>query len=230
MQVLPYIAGFVVFLIVVGLIKKFNQGIVNRQIKATKNDPGMKNLAAALNISYEDLTEEEPSGNKIFNIGCRLKGVYKGFPLEVVMAGDSAVARGVPYAVQYSSRKFIALAISNSGKKKFSIRPKSKEVVSRPTGVSKFDSMLSFVGDRIVPETLLQDFGEQGWMNLELKNDKLIFNDSFYEDNISTTPFRSMKVMDMVHPVWGTSPRNQQLQVSNAVAFIDKLVTIAEKI
>lgn len=230
MLLLPYVAGFLAFLAVVVIVKRFNQGLVDRYAREAQDDSEMRGLASALRIGLERMSMPPPSGMAIFNSGFRLRGTYRGFPVEIVMAGGASLVAGVPYEVASSLKKVVTLSVPNPQHKAFALRPKRKEYVSSPTGNRVFDRALVLMGDRIISDALLQQLGGFGWMNLELRGGELIFRDTFFEDHASWTPWGGMRAAVMRHPMWGTSRWRPTLDVPRSVAFVDCLVSLAEEI
>jgi len=190
----------------------------------------MPELASFLGLQYKDISP--PSDKKTFmNTGDKVFGIYRGVEMEIVM---SATAREsdttsliYTYAYDYSSSKYFAFKVNNPGNKYFSITPKNKNLVSNPSGINSFDSFLAYLGDTIVPITYLEYFGNMQWMDLSLKNNVLVFNDSFSEYIINTKG--SLAIMNAVHPIWKSSAKNFQIDFNNVKAFIDKIINLIEE-
>ncbi|MBI5401825.1 MAG: hypothetical protein HY959_00345 [Ignavibacteriae bacterium] len=190
----------------------------------------MPELAAFLGLSYKNIAP--PSDKKTFmNTGDKIFGKYRDVEVEIVMSATARESDHTPllatYAYDFSSTKYFAFKVNNSGNKSFNILPKNKNLIANPTGINSFDSSLSYTGDAIVPKTYLEFIGSMNWMDLSLRNNVLLFNDSFSEHIINTKG--SMAMMSAVHPVWNTSAKNFQIDFNNVKAFLDKIIDLIEE-
>lgn len=228
---LQYVIIFIGFLAIVFFISRLNKKLIENSVNKAKQENKLPELAEVLGMKYEELSSK---GNKdeIFSIGSRLYGQYKGIPIEIIMKGDAQEASRLKYpymyAFSYSSQKTITLTVDNKKNHKFHILPKDKDIVSIPSGHAKFDKTYSFIGDFIFPTDIIEYFCELGWMNLKLEGNKLIFNDTYYEQFSGMSG--SLKMMNNTHPVWGTSLENYNIDIQRMKSFIDCLVEIANKI
>ncbi len=196
---------------------------------AGAGDTQMPKLAEMMGLTYEDASL--PTTEKMFmNSGSRVKGNYKGVNVDIIMGGYAKEAEHTPltatYAYEYKITKEFNFEVSNPQNKSFEIVIKNKNIVSQPTGVASFDSILLLLGDLRVPDEYLEYFGKMGWMNLKLKGNLLKFTDSFFEDTMATKG--TMSAVGAVNPVWRSSSRNFNIDYANVISFIDKLIELIE--
>lgn len=227
----------VVGAVIVFILLKF--GNRNTGLLAKKDTPGtstggytskMPELAAFLGLNYKDIAP--PSDKKtLMNTGDKIFGKYRDVEIEIVMSSVARESDHTPllatYAYDFSTTKYFAFKVNNSGNKSFNIFPKNKNQITKQSGISSFDTSLSYTGDDIVPKNYLESFGKMGWMDLSLKNNVLLFNDSFSEYIINTKG--SLAMMSAVHPIWNTSAKNFQIDFNNVKQFLDKIIDLIEE-
>lgn len=222
-----YAGIFAVFLVVVYFVSKFNQKLVDRRVGQAKKENRMPELAAALGLSYEDLTPQEKGKKEIYNVGSRVYGNYQHVPLEMVMASRAVHSDGVAIAYSYTMERRITLTVKNPSEKSLEIRPKDNAVVAEPTICPPFNEKLTLTGTAKVPREFLDYCAGLGWMNLKLKGDRLTFIDDYYDQFQGVSG--GLKMMNAVHPVWGTSVKDfNRFEISRIRDFIDHLVGLAK--
>ncbi|MBP9717963.1 hypothetical protein KBD59_01580 [Candidatus Gracilibacteria bacterium] len=229
--IIQYGGTIVVFLVVIYFVTKFNKGALTQNIAQAKAENPLPAFAAAMGLQYQDLSDGSAGDKKVFmDIGSRVYGTYKGFPVEMIFSTKAREADKTPisaqYSYSYSIQKTVTFTVTNADGKHFEVLPKSEQIVSTPTGRSAFDAKLVVTGDNILPGTVLDYFGQLGWMNLTLKGNALTFHDSFLEQFTGVTAYS--RIMSSVHPVWGTTIQKPAFDLEKGRAFFDKMVEVAQ--
>jgi len=218
-----YILIFIGFLGVIFLVQRFTQRQIQKEVDgAGKNNP-LKKLSSALGLEFEELNS--PSEEKtIYSLRSRAWGTYAGIPIEIRYTSAAEIGQGVNLRTySYVMEKTITFTVKNPQKKNFSILPKSSGAVGgKATGHPLFDQNLLLVGDISLPNDILEYFGTLGWMHLTIKDNALIFHDTFYEQ--FQGPIGSMKIMNAVHPIWNTTVQSGQVDIERVKKFLDTLV------
>lgn len=222
MEILQYVGALALFVAVVYLVNRFNKGVVQQNV--AKADDYMQKIADALGLQYE---AKPPAQGKdvVMDMGGRVYGTYNGLPVEIVMANTTRVG---PTGTKFTStmQRTLTLKVPNPKRKQFHILPKDGHVVAEETGSNAFNQKLSYVGDPIVPKETLDYFGKLGWMDLALKDDELLFHDTFYDQFRGLS---AMQAMTAKHPVWGTTAQNPSVDVTSVRHFLDQMVGLAQK-
>lgn len=222
MEIIQYVAAIAVFIVAVYFIKRLNQGII--QQNAGKADDYMKKIADALGLQYEAKPAAQGK-DVVMDMGGRVYGTYNGLPVEIAMSNTTRVG---PTGTRFEStlQRTLTLKVPNPQRKHFHILPKDGHVVAAETASTAFNQKLSYVGDPVVPKETLDYFGKMGWMDLALKDDELLFHDTFYDQFRGVN---AMQAMTAKHPVWGTSASNPAVDVTSVRQFLDSMVDLAKK-
>jgi hypothetical protein len=166
----------------------------------------------------------------LMNSGSRLRGLYRGVNVDIIMGGYAKEAEFTPltaaYSYEYKITKEFNFEVSNTMNKSFEIILKNKNIVSQPTGIASFDNVFSYLGDLRVPDEYLEYFGKMGWINLKLKGNVLKFTDSFFEDTMAAKG--TMSAVGAINPVWKCSARNFNIDFDNVINFINKIIELIE--
>lgn len=192
-------------------------------------DTQMPKLAEMMGLKYEDASL--PSSEKmLMNSGSRIRGLYRGVNVDIIMGGYAKEAEFTPltaaYSYEYKITKEFNFEVSNTLNKSFEIILKNKNIVSQPTGIASFDSVFSYLGDLKIPDEYLEYFGNIGWMNLKLKGNVLKFTDSFFEDTMATKG--TMSAVGAINPIWKCSARSFNIDYNNVINFVNKLIDLIE--
>lgn len=226
-----YVMATAVFVLIVFLMNKFNRGVIDRGVAKAKAQDMMPELAGKLGLKYEDLSHHKDTKENLMDVGSKIFGEYKGFPIEIVMhmrADQENVPLGYQYAYSYKMDRYIKIGVKNPDKKSFEIIPKNVNVVAKASGKAAFDEKLMITGKANVPGWFLNYCAELGWMNLKFSEGNLSFNDTFYDQ--FQTGLKGMEMLSVVHPIWKSSASSPQIDVDAVVQFIDKLVKLVEEI
>lgn len=226
MQYIYILLGFVVF---VFLFQKFqNKTMQQLSTQASASDP-FRELATQLGLSYETFT---PNNNKnvLYSSGSKMSGTYQGIAVEVVYAmstqTESALSR---YAASYTMQKTVAMQVANTKNLSFQIMPKSMGAQGgAPTGNGAFDATLLLFGNVPLPSSFLEYCASLGWMNISLKGNTLLFNDTFYDEMKGMSG--SMNMMSAAHPVWKSTATNPTIDMASSKKLFDEMVTVAQSL
>ncbi|OGH66241.1 MAG: hypothetical protein A3B90_02560 [Candidatus Magasanikbacteria bacterium RIFCSPHIGHO2_02_FULL_41_13] len=222
---MSYIFIFIVFLVLVFFVQKFNKNTVQIGAKNASTKNPLRDFAASLGLQFEEFS---PGSNKntLYSVGSRAWGEYAGIPIEIVYATRTDMGIiGISYS--YSMEKTITFTIKNTTKKYFDILPKNSAAESHTSGNSRFDESLMLVGDAIIPSDILDYFARLGWMHLTLRENKLTFHDTFYDQFKGMSG--SMQIMNTVHPIWKSSASNWDMDQQSGKYFLDTLVDLAKR-
>lgn len=210
--------------------KKSDSGIPSFY-KGKVPESRFRELAIYLGLEYED---NAPKGdNKVLlNSAERIHGTYNGVYVDINYGGYANEIKNLnpaySYSYEYSINKTISFNVQNRGKE-FSLIPLNKNIVPNPTGNKEFDKSLFFSGNIPLPQEYLEYFTKMRWMNLHLKEGKLLFVDSFYED-ISASK-GSMAMMTAVHPVYKVSAQNfNNFKFEDFVNFLNKIISLIDQL
>ena len=230
------VAAFVIGLLVFS--KKYNamargmigQGIAGGAGASTGSNGGaeLKRLAEALGLSFEEATPHKEA-KVLMNLHARMYGDYKGVPVEMkwyAHAQEENAGLTRSYSYSYVIVKTTTFAVKNAEGKSFEIVPKSETLVAKPTGVAAFDNKLMLAGDHIVPHSTLSYFAKLGWMDLMLKGQKLVFNDTFYDQFKGLS---AMKMMTAVHPIYRSTAQNPTIHADSVREFFDAVVGLVQE-
>lgn len=223
MSLFTMLSILAIFGVAVYFLKRFNTGII--QQGTAKTDDYMKSLADTLGLQYE---AKPPAQGKdvVMDVGGRVYGTYNGLPIEIVMANTTRVG---PTGTRFTStmQRTLTLKVPNPNRKQFHILPKDGHVVAEETASNAFNQKLSYVGDPVLSKETLDYFGKLGWMDLALKNDELLFHDSFYDQ---FQGLNAMQAMTARHPVWGTTAQNPTIDVTSVRQFLDTMLDLTKKV
>lgn len=188
-------------------------------------------LAKYLGLAYEN---NMPTGDNktLLNSAERIHGTYKGIYIDINYGGYAKEIRNLnpaySYSYEYAINKTISFNVKNRINE-FSLIPLNKNIVPNPTGNMEFDKNLFFTGNISLPNEYLNYFTEMRWMNLHLKEGKLLFVDSFYED-ISASK-GGMAMMTAVHPVYKVSAQNfNNFKFEDFVNFLNKIISLIDQL
>ncbi len=225
-----YVLATLGFILIVVVLKKFNDGMIDKNVQKAKEADFMPELAKKLGLKYQDLSHHKDTTKNIMDVGSKIFGEYKGVKIEIAMhmrADHENVPLGYQSAYSYKSERWIKIDVKNPEKKKFAVMPKSKNAVIKPSGNQNFDEKLMLDGNLKIPSSFLSYFADIGWMNLKLSGETLTFNDNFYDQFQSG--LKGMEMMSVVHPIWKTSATNWKPDLDNVQEFIDKLIKLCEE-
>ncbi len=222
---MSYVFIFIIFLVLVFFVQKFNTNTVQTVAKNASAKNPLRDFAASVGLQFEEFS---PGSNKntLYSVGSRAWGEYAGIPLEIVYATrtDMGIV-GVSYS--YSMEKTITFTVKNTSKKYFDVLPKSSAAQAHPSGNSRFDETLMLVGDAIIPNDILDYFAALGWMHLTLRENTLTFHDTFYEQfkGMSGT----MHIMNTAHPIWKSTASNWGMDAQSGKYFLDTMVDLVKR-
>lgn len=225
-----YVIIFIGFLVVVYFVSKFNQNLIDKNVENATANSQLPALGQLLGLHHENFGGQQTQNRTIMDMGESLSGEYQGVPIEIIMSSYaehskfSEVPLGYGHAYSYSMKSTITITVKNADNKKFQILPKSSKAQIKPIGVSEFDQKLMFSGDNILNSDAFHYFGKLGWMDLQLKGNKLVFNDSYYEHLSSP-----MKMLTATHPIWKITVKNTKMDINHTKEFIDKLIEFAQE-
>ncbi len=222
---MTYLILFILFVIAVSFLKKFNQGQVEKVIQGSEKENSLKAFALALGLQYEEISNNKTS-NTIYDQYSRVWGVYQTIPIEIRFGSTAKSGGSIGISYNYTLEKTITFSVNNPQKKSFDILPKSTARETAPTGNANFDAKLSLIGDQIIPNELLEYFGKLGWMHLTLREKNLTFHDTFYEQ---FQGIHAIKMMKAIHPIWKSTPQDQSMNVESGKEFLTVLVEMAKK-
>ncbi len=229
------LAVLIFFIIVFTKFRKKTPGAASSPYSSGGNsssdsgDTQLPKLAEMMGLTFEDA--RIPTNDKtLMNSGSRLKGIYRGVNVDIIMGGYAKEAEFTPltatYSYEYKITKEFNFEVSNPQNKSFEVILKNKNIVSQSTGISSFDSLFSFLGDLRIPDEYLEYFGTMGWMNLKLSGNVIKFTDSFFEDTMATKG--TMIAIGAINPVWKCSARSFNIDYDNVISFVNKLVDLIE--
>lgn len=216
-----YVLATIGFLVLVFFFQKFNQGVLNTQVKNAEAQSNLPQLAQLLGLKLEDYSLAD--GNKtIMSTGKRLSGIYHGRPLEIILASaTSNTSYGLTTQFTTTSQKQIAFKIQNPKNLDFQITPKSQALATPPTPSKTFNEHLSLIGQASIPNDFLDMCGAMGWMHLAVKGKDFIVIDDFYDRLSRTSP---LKMLSVIHPIWGSAAKTGgQFDLAKTKQFIDKI-------
>lgn len=205
---MTYIFIFIGFLVFVFFIQKFNKGQMATSVQKAQAQNPLRDFASALGLQFEELN---PGSNKntMYSVGSRAWGLYSGIPVEILYASRADMGSlGTNYS--YSMQKTITLTVKNPTKKSFDI------VGGKPV-----------VGDPIIPNDIAEYFTSLGWMHLTLKDEKLTFHDTFYDQFQGVGG--GMQMMSAVHPIWKSSASSWGMDIPSGKKFLDTLVDLSKR-
>lgn len=220
-----YLILFILFLVAVSFLKKFNQGQVDKGMQGNEKENPLKAFAGTLGLQFENIANEKTK-NTIYDVGSRVWGEYEGIPIEIRYRSTAKSGGSIGISYNYTIEKTITFTVNNPQKKSFDILPKSTDVQSAATGNAIFDAKLNFIGDNIIPNETLEYFGSLGWMHLSLRENDLTFHDTFYEQ---FQGLHAMNMMSAVHPIWKSTPKEQTMDVNSGKEFLKILAELAKK-
>jgi len=228
-----YIALFILFLVAM----KFLVPILNKGMGAAyktmgydpkkieeENNRQWKAIADYLGLQFTAVAK--PEDKKVWQGGgVMLKGPYRDKQVEMRFLSETReYASGLTTGFTWKNDRRIMVSSNKSDQ--WRIEPKSNAVVGLQTGNADFDKVLSFQGK---PLNLTQDqikkIAQYGWMNLAMKDGWLTLNDDYMEHVQATRG--SMAMINVVHPIWGTSAKQVQVPPERVKALLDLLVEIA---
>jgi hypothetical protein len=223
---LPFVLILIGFIAICYFVNKFNRGMMNQNVEKAKSDPSIPALAQALGLTREDYSLGEGK-DTLYSYGHRIYGDYDGYPLEMIMAQKQDMRQaGIAMTYSTMSQNTITLQVNNPNNSEFQIMPKTKSIVAEETKSPAFNEHLTMTGKMHFPSSLLEYFARLGWMNLTLKGNQLVFRDNFFDQFASVSG--AMKIMSVVHPVWGTSVSSTETKPDTVKSFLNKLVEIAK--
>lgn len=222
---MSYVFIFVIFLVLVFFVQKFNKNTIQTVAKNASAKNPLRDFATSLGLQFEEFN---PGSNKntLYSVGSHAWGEYADMPLEIVYATrtDMGVI-GVSYS--YTMEKTVTFTVKNASKKYFDILPKSSAAQTQASGNSRFDETLMLVGDAIIPTDILDYFASLGWMHLTLRENKLTFHDTFYDQFKGMSG--SMQIMNTAHPIWKSTASNWEIDEQSGKYFLDTLVDLAKR-
>lgn len=228
---MSFVIIFIVFLVAVYYISKMNKGMIGNMTQTARAENPFPKLASHLGLEFEDKSGAKSDGKTIQDMDYLVHGEYRGLPIQIKMAvhtQNENAPIGYMSAYSYKLESYITFQVKNSADKKFQIAPKNENLVSDPTGNAKFDEKLALTGDKIASEKFLDFCAELGWMNLELKGQKLKLNDNFM-DGLNKGGFGAMEMLNKKHPIWHTTPQNQEMDLDHVKKCLDQLVDLIEE-
>lgn len=224
-----YILALVVFFAVFSLLQKMQKKTyAGMEQKAKQNDP-LKGLGAALGLQYE-LLQPSPDKNAVLSTGSRLSGTYQGLPIEMIYGQTTRTENFTSrYTASYTLQRTITVTVENKNRKQFEILPRAVSGTGgTPTGNQAFDAKLLVMGEaHNLPSDFVQYCASLGWMHLSLKDNRLHFEDTFYDQ---FTGLSGMQMMTAVHPIWKTSVSKPEFDMAAAKTFFDELTKLAKSI
>lgn len=229
-NVIIYIVVGIFLLIIFLKFKKPSNSLktsTNNSNKVSSPASKFPELAGYLGMKYED-NKAEGNGDLLLNSAERIHGIYDGTYIDINYGGYAKEVKSFniaySFSYEYSINKSISFSVKNSGKE-FVIMPLNKNIVPNPTGIKEFDKNLFYSGNVTLPKEYLEYFSEMKWMNLHLKDDKILFIDSYYED-ISASK-GGMAMMTAVHPVFKVSAQNfNSFKFEDFKNFLDKILEL----
>lgn len=223
---MTYILIFVGFLIVLFLLQKLNHTQLYQILeKNHKNNP-LQDLSSHLGLQFEELKGPEQK-NPLYSIGGRAYGEYNGIPIEIRFQSNTEIGNGIGMVYRYTLDRTVTFDVKNPGKKSFDILPKRDGLLGGTTQNSRFDEKLLLVGDAIIPNNILNYFASLGWMHLTLKENKLTFHDTFYEQFQGISARKN--IMKTRHPIWKNTPQDTAINEASARAFFDTLTEFCKR-
>lgn len=219
---LLYIFMLVGFFFAFNLIKKFNQGTIQIVQNAYQGTGGLKPLADALGFQHEKYQPAQKAD--IYNQGEKIWGDYKGFPVTIIfeMIAKERHSFG-KYGYEYTQKQEIIFDLPQASTLNLTIIPKMQGIPA--TGNGDFDAKFSLQGDTSLNTDLLTEVAQLEWVNLNLKGHQLRLIDNYYDQ------FGKMKLslLNQVHPIWGTSASNVNVDVAKVKKVLDVMVSLAQK-
>jgi len=226
-QPFMYFAIFIGFLVVVFLVTRFNKKLTQKYAKQARTSSSLPDIAAKMGLQFEDLSKE-PSGKTFFSTNMRIFGEYKGIPIEMIFRGETEQGDTIRPSYKYLVDRKIKLDVTNTNNRSFSIMAKDSNIVGTQTASDSFNKNLIFAGNINIPTEILDYFGSMGWMNLELKGKKLVFNDNYFEQFQGISG--GAKMLTATHPIWGCGITGiNQVDPDKIIAFVERLIDIVQK-
>lgn len=227
---MKYVLTLIAFVAIVFLVNKFNRQQIKKSTDKAMDQSNFSQLAETFSLKYWQNKESDQHDN-LMDIEEKMSGLYRNVPMEIHIATKVTQLQpnlAYKYAYSYSNHRSITFTIDNPQKLHFHILPKSKHLKSKDIGLEKFDQKLAFSGDQVLPTYFLEYCADLGWMDLKLQEDKLIFNDTFY-DQYSSGGFKGLKMLNLTHPIWKSSANHPQIDPGSVKKFVDLLIDFIEE-
>ncbi|PJC37222.1 hypothetical protein CO046_01775 [Candidatus Peregrinibacteria bacterium CG_4_9_14_0_2_um_filter_53_11] len=224
-----------VFIAIVSIVSKLTRGRMKLNVEKSRQQDPLPELSKALELSYKpDPQPADAASDKkhLYTLGGEAHGTYRTWPVQLVMrstARESDRPGLYRYSYTYSDVRSISMTVKNPSNHSFEIMPRTESIEAAPTGVASFDKALVIVGERIVPSSILEHFGQLGWMHLTLKGETLTMRDDFYSQ-AQFKGFGAARQLRAVHPVWGISLKHPAADVEKVRAVLDDMVSIGDKL